>query len=194
MGYTTDFKGGLSFSRPLTEKEIEFINEFSRTRRMGRVVTNLPKPKKDFIMGSYGVEGEFYIDDEAKGIIDYNRPPKTQPGLWCQWVVSEDGDQLEWDGGEKFYNYTEWLVYMVKNFFEPWGVKLNGTIEWRGEDWDDHGKIKVKKSLIKVGKDILFTPADHVAPVKKIKKISEPNELSGQIIDAKTIIINYPNQ
>lgn len=67
----------------------------------------------------------------------------AQPGLWCQWVLTADGTQLEWDGGEKFYNYVEWLQYLITNFFEPWGIKLNGQIEWFGEDRGDFGKIVV---------------------------------------------------
>ena len=29
----------------------------------------------------------------------------TYPGIWCQWVPTDDGKGIEWDGGEKFYNY-----------------------------------------------------------------------------------------
>lgn len=75
---------------------------------------------------------------------------KCQPGLWCQWVISEDGTLLEWDGGEKFYYYTEWLKYMISHFFQPWGIKLNGEIEWEGEDRNDRGKIVVKDNEVKI--------------------------------------------
>jgi hypothetical protein len=71
------------------------------------------------------------------------KPEQCQPGLWCQWVISDDCTLLEWDGGEKFYYYTEWLEYMIKHFFNPWGIKLNGEIEWNGEDRNDRGKIVV---------------------------------------------------
>lgn len=140
MGYTTDFRGKLILNKKLTKKDNEFLVKFAETRRMARNVD----PK-------YGVEGEFYVDgrdeffstDKDKDIIDYNRPPKTQPGLWCQWVPSEDGLGIEWDGGEKFYNYVEWLEYIIKNFLAPKGYVLMGTVEWRGEEWDDRGEIRV---------------------------------------------------
>jgi len=76
-----------------------------------------------------------------------------QPGLWCQWYINDE-NELEWDGGEKFYEYTNWLKYLIKHFFEPWGVKLNGTIEWKGEDRDDFGKIVVVDNVVteKIGK------------------------------------------
>jgi hypothetical protein len=72
-----------------------------------------------------------------------------QPGLWCQWEVSEDGTQLMWDGGEKFYNYVEWLKYLINHFFSKWKVKLNGKIRWTGEDSSDMGIIVVENNVVK---------------------------------------------
>jgi hypothetical protein len=93
-------------------------------------------------------------------VINYNLPPgqtdwsysngEGQPGLWCQWVLNGDGTQLEWDGSEKFYNYVEWLNYMIKHFFKPWGITLDGQIYWVGEDSSDQGVIKVTKNKVKV--------------------------------------------
>lgn len=112
------------------------------------------------------------IEDDS--IIDYNTPPgqisyrgnsnfheiyikneekikngECQPGLWCQWIINEN-NELEWDGGEKFYNYVEWLQYLINHFFSKWNVLLNGEIEWVGEDRDDLGKIIVKDNIIKI--------------------------------------------
>ena len=72
------------------------------------------------------------------------RLPKIerQPGLWCQWVPNEDGSMIEWDEGEKFYAYIEWIAYLLKHFLVPWGYQLDGTIEWSGEEYDDRGAIK----------------------------------------------------
>jgi len=117
---------------------------------------------------------------EDESIIDYNCPPgqqkydstadfsarweenkrltlegKCQPGLWCQWVIDSDGYALQWDGNEKFYNYIEWLKYLINHFFEPWGVKLNGVIEWEGEDSNDKGKIIVNDNVVKIKKAII---------------------------------------
>lgn len=73
------------------------------------------------------------------------------PGIWCQWILEEnDGEfTLEWDGGEKFYEYTEWLRYLIEHFFEPNGIKLDGLIYWDGEESDDTGRIIVKDSVVK---------------------------------------------
>lgn len=81
------------------------------------------------------------IHDQS--VINYNHPPTTQPGLWCQWIIT-DNQTLEWDLGEKFYAYVEWLKYLIDNFFKPNGHTLNGTIRWRGEDFSDVGVIIVE--------------------------------------------------
>lgn len=75
-----------------------------------------------------------------------------QPGLWCQWIIVNEGsDQyLEWDEGEKFYYYVEWLKYLDKHFFKPWGVELEGEIMWQGEETGDVGKIVAKNGKIEV--------------------------------------------
>lgn len=82
---------------------------------------------------------------EAEGI--------CQPGLWCQWIVTDElgeGHFLIWDGGEKFYNYIEWLKYYIEHFFNKWGVMLNGEVVWQGEEMDDRGKIVVENNEVKI--------------------------------------------
>lgn len=78
-----------------------------------------------------------------------------QPGLWCQWVIEQETDEngeeiqkLVWDENEKFYNYVEWLKYLINHFFERWGVKLNGKIKWSGEEPSDVGIIIVKNNEV----------------------------------------------
>lgn len=148
MGYTTDFEGCFKLNKKLDKKTLEFLQKFSETRRMAR---KLPK--------EFGIEGEFFVDgkgsfgqDDDKSIIDHNRPPKTQPSLWCQWIPSQDGKFLEWDGGEKFYEYIDWIEYIIKNFLEPKGYVLNGEVRWRGEDFNDAGTIVVKKNKVSTTK------------------------------------------
>lgn len=154
MGYTTDFTGSLELSTPATPAQLEYINRFSDSRRMKRNVDELIKlynGKYGLEGVGYGVEGEYFAyDEEDSSVLDVNRPPSTQPGLWCDWVLSKDGKYLEWNGGEKFYNYVEWLTYIIQNFFERWGIKLNGEIEWYGEDRDDMGKIVVVNNEVTV--------------------------------------------
>ena len=144
MGYTTDFEGRFKLNRKLKKKDQDFLTKFVETRRMARNVGP-----------EFGVEGEFYVDgkgfagqDSDETILDYNRPPRTQPGLWCQWVPSEDGQFIQWDGSEKFYNYVEWLKYLIDKILAPRGYKLNGVVGWQGEDRGDIGKIEVVDNVV----------------------------------------------
>lgn len=78
------------------------------------------------------------------------RPYVDVPSFYCQWIPTADGWGLEWDGGEKFYNYVGWLEHLIKKFFIPWGIKLNGEIEWEGEESGDLGKIIVTNNVVEV--------------------------------------------
>lgn len=151
MGYTTDFQGQFDLDPALSEEQVTYLLNFSNSRRMKRDVSIL---EKNFglcnnIMGTYGEEGEFFVDDiEDDSVVEHNYPPKTQPGLWCQWIPTEGGQELIWDGGEKFYDYVEWLEYLIKSFFNPWKIKISGVVRWQGEEFSDRGKITVKNNEI----------------------------------------------
>lgn len=67
---------------------------------------------------------------------------------YCQWVPTSDGTGLEWDGNEKFYYYEEWLGYLAKRFFIPWGLVLNGTVAYQGEEIGDVGQLTVKDNVV----------------------------------------------
>lgn len=138
---------------------LKFINLISETRRMKRDISKLGHPNPSY----FGVEGEFYIpikdlDSRGQGrddsILEYNQPPKTQPGLWLGWQVvydEKDGHfYLEWDEVEKFYYYEEWLKYLIENIFEPKGMSLNGKVSWSGEDSSDVGNIIIVDNNIEV--------------------------------------------
>ena len=92
-------------------------------------------------------DGDWVKRDEMKKVL--NADKIKQPGLWCQWRLDDEGT-LAWDGSEKFYNYIEWLQYLIVHFFEPWGIKLNGEITWQGEDSSDIGKIVVRDNAIAI--------------------------------------------
>ena len=150
MGYSTDFMGEVEIKPQPTEKIKNFVNELARTRRMKR---RLPE-------GLYGVEGEFCVtggenhigDGKDDTVMDHNSPPSTQPGLWLQWIIEEAGHDgnyvLRWDQGEKFYEYIEWMEYLIYKIFAPNGYVLNGEIDWRGEEFYDTGRISVKNNKV----------------------------------------------
>lgn len=73
----------------------------------------------------------------------------AQPGLWCQWTPNDDGTAIVWDGGEKFYDYVEWIEYIIRNFLKPWGIVANGDVEWQGEEPADRGRIQVRDNVVR---------------------------------------------
>jgi hypothetical protein len=152
MGYHTDFDGRFEIKPTLSQPAIEYIKKFNKTRRV----------KRQFENDIHGIDGEFYVDgggfrgqdSSESSIVNYNQPPRTQPGLWCQWTVTDCGNFLEWDEGEKFYSYVEWLSYMINSFFHPNGYMLSGEVSWEGEERGDFGTIIVKNNIITVGSEI----------------------------------------
>lgn len=146
MGYTTDFSGSFKVTPTLSTQNHEFLTKLSQTRRMARKVD-----------AKYGVEGEFYVEgegyrgqDDDDTVIDFNRPPRTQPSLWCQWIPTEDGTEIVWDEGEKFYEYVAWIEYLIRVILAPRGYKLNGTVYWYGEDRGDNGIIEINDNVVKI--------------------------------------------
>ena len=63
-------------------------------------------------------------------------------------MPNEEGTAIAWDGGEKFYGYVEWIAYLIEHFLEPWGYKVNGTVEWDGEERGDIGRIRVEDNMV----------------------------------------------
>lgn len=146
MGYTTEFNGEFKTDQPVDIATYKLLYGLATTRRMARRVDS-----------KYGIEGEFYVEDtenagqnENSNIITYNQPPKTQPGLWCQWMIQEDRQTIQWDEGEKFYYYIEWIKYLIERVLKPRGYTVNGSVQWFGEDHGDTGKIIVKDNTVTV--------------------------------------------
>lgn len=144
MGYTTEFEGEFTIDRPVNEETYRLLVGLANTRRMARRVD-----------AKYGIEGEFYIggsgafgQGDEPNIIDHNRPPKTQPGLWCQWLIQEDRQTIMWDGEEKFYEYTAWIEYLIDRILKPRGYVVNGEVMWRGEDFLDVGRLVVRDNVV----------------------------------------------
>ncbi|MCA8939875.1 MAG: hypothetical protein KDB07_08710 [Planctomycetes bacterium] len=173
MGYSTDFTGHFEITPPLDTVQAEYLQKFSETRRMRRdnaLLVDYREPKRQpnrvedplrqAVNLPTGVEGGYFVGGQGfagqtkdMSVLDYNHPPQGQPGLWCDWTVSEDGKQLRWNGSEKTYKYVQWLQYLIDNFFELWGRKLSGDVQWQGESSTDMGVISIKDNIITVRKD-----------------------------------------
>lgn len=152
MGYTTEFRGQVDFDKSLTIPQLVYLKAFSEMRRVKRDAAKLEgvkDPKRTAVGLPVGSQGGYFIDSEYTGVVDQNEPPTGQPGLWCQWVPTEDGMGLEWDGGEKFYNFVEWMQYIIDHFLKPWGITVNGEIQWQGEEMGDRGLLIVTNNVVK---------------------------------------------
>ena len=71
-----------------------------------------------------------------------------RPNSYCQWTPSKCGNYLEHSGGEKFYMYVDWLLWIIVNRLKPWGRFLNGSVQWQGEEVGDVGIINVKHNNV----------------------------------------------
>ncbi len=175
MGYTTEFTGHVT--PPLNGPEMAYLRQFAATRRMNR--RNGP-----YYLGT-GPSGQ----DHENDIVDYNNPSEEQPGLWCNWVPTDDGCGIQWDGSEKFYDAAEWMRYLIDTFLMsraylevhilsghaarngwhlPAGVEhftfnhvVAGTIDAQGEDDDDRWQLVVADNEVTVNR--LPTIAEQVA-------------------------------
>ena len=108
---------------------------------------------------------EFRILEALKDNEDW-RNDKSIPQSWCQWTPTEDGLGLEWDGGEKFYCYTEWLHHIIRKYLTPWGITLSGSVKWQGEETGDVGMLVVANN------EVVATQID-VSAAADLKKAAE---------------------
>ena len=88
---------------------------------------------------------------------------KDCPGIWCDWIIDDNGE-LAWNEQEKFYEYDEWMKYLIKNFFEPEGYVLNGKIRFTGEEWGDSGYLVVEDNKVSMKYDIIIQYGDDGYP------------------------------
>lgn len=160
MGYDTMFQGFFRFNKPLSSAHRKYLLKFSEMRRMKRnndVLAAVSDPLRMAVNLPLGTEGEYFVNgkgfagqDHDESILDHNTPPGKQPGLWCQWVPNRNGTIFRWNGTEKFYNYIEWLRYLIENFIKPWGYVLNGKVKWQGEHPGDFGTISVADNIVTI--------------------------------------------
>lgn len=169
MGYTTELYGKIKIHPKMKAEHADYINQFCQTRRVKRnaeLTALRPDPHREIVGLPVGTDGGYFTgaigfggQENAKDIIDHNVPPAGQPGLWCKWMITTKSENkelydavLEWNGHEKFYDYIEWLEYLILHFFEPWGYSLNGTTKWQGQREEDTGFILVEDNTVVVEK------------------------------------------
>lgn len=116
MGHDTECSGRIHVSPPLNKAEVDYLLRFAGTRRVLRG------------NGPYFVDGTGYRGQgDDPDIIGDDQPAEGQPGLWCQWVPTEDGSAIQWDQEEKFYWGTEWMAYLIDTFLAPGAAASQAT-------------------------------------------------------------------
>ena len=65
------------------------------------------------------------------------------PDGYFQWKPTRNGKGIQWDGGEKFYDYVEWLQWLIDAKLTPWGITLSGQVTYSGESRGDVGILRV---------------------------------------------------
>jgi hypothetical protein len=143
MSYTTRFLGRFGLSRRLAEGEYEYLKAFAATARITRDegrASALHDSRREAVGLPIGPDGAYFVGGASiqdwtsdESVVNARMPPRGQPNLICQWVPSEDRCGIEWDHGPAFYEFVEWLEYLIAHFFAPWGINVNGTMRMLGE-------------------------------------------------------------
>jgi hypothetical protein len=85
--------------------------------------------------------------------------PNIPRSVWCDWVATDDGTAIKWNGTEKFYDGDQWMRYLIDTFIQPAGHVVNGVIEAQGEDPDDRWDLVVTHNEVTV-RDYKTVPVD----------------------------------
>lgn len=105
----------------------------------------------------------------------------TYPGCHCQWVLTNDNKGIKWDGEEKFYEWEEWLRWIIRQYLLPNGVHLKGRVTFQGEDVDDAGFIEVLEGSRVVVTKVAIV-ADEYAELKEFRDFVLQSEYKDEIL------------
>lgn len=150
MGTTTIFDGRFNLDRRLAPEHAAYLRAFARIRHVQRdpeICATMADPVREATGLPPGPEGIYFVAggvywedynhdrsvigyDEQRGSVWSDERPTVLPGYWCNWAPTKDGLGIEWNGGEKFYSWTEWLQVLIDHFLVPWGYQLTGGVEW----------------------------------------------------------------
>ncbi len=168
------FRGHFKCTPFLNPDQIAYLTAFSRSRRMtwnGDTLADVDDPLREAVdISGPGKYGEFYVGHAYDAFIPtvgdltyFNTPPgqatdfdvgygpgdeRAQPGLWCQWVPTPDGEAIVWNQGEKFRNFVEWIEYLIRWFVSRWNVTLNGRVTWQADGAYDIGNINIRDNQV----------------------------------------------
>lgn len=102
------------------------------------------------ITGNFPLDLEIAIDKFSESRHD----TKICPSRYCCFVINDD--MLVWDGGENEGPEVckLWLDYLIREFFIPYNLTLDGRMYyWHECNSDDKGYIEIINNEVSVWKD-----------------------------------------
>lgn len=83
-------------------------------------------------------------------INNFNIKNYNIPNDKCCWIINNTGEYLQWNNDKSSIYYDDWIIYLLKSFFIPNNILLNGIIKWYGDDHFDIGKIIINNNCIDI--------------------------------------------
>lgn len=176
MGETTTFSGAIRVMPRVEEPFANKLNYFLSIRHMRRSVSALKKLYSSiearmthtlFGDGDFGEEGKWYLPEITghlqfqigsmlpEGLADHisiNIPPVGVPNLYSGLTIVHSDimscSLLGWDGAEKPYSTTEWIMF-VATILAQQGYILDGVIHANIEDGLRQYIIEVDKNHVR---------------------------------------------
>jgi len=118
-----------------------------------------------------------------------------KPSIWLQWVVEsyKEVDYLAWDGGEKFYEYVDWLEYLIVYFFKPNKLSISGKVRWCGDDLEDSGVIEITDNDIEL-LELMPRPKELDTLIKHLYEYLDENDDREDLRDILIKLQNHENR
>lgn len=114
-------KGHLTANQPMPTQVVQLINALGTSDRLARDVSQIGV--------QFGIEGEFYTQDEVASVLAPARPPSTQPSTAMDWYVSEDGLHLcHRNDADTLLHVDKWLHYLIVRVLQPNGITISGEM------------------------------------------------------------------
>lgn len=123
MGYTTKFEGEFTVVSQKTNEPAEFL------------ISNIQNSIDNHYMS------DNWRSEKTRG---------NEPATYCQWILKRKNNTytIGWDEGEKFYEYKEWLQYILDTHLIPFGLSLSGNVRYQGEELGDSGILTIKNDKV----------------------------------------------
>ncbi|ELR16994.1 uncharacterized protein ACA1_304360 [Acanthamoeba castellanii str. Neff] len=150
MGYETDFEGELNIRPRLADEFVARFNDVASRRN--NVYGDGDEGSFDhLVFGKRGTAAGARVQER------YDNPAWTGvPSCWNAWQLKNEPGKtctiLHWEGNSKFYNYVQWLQFVVDYIIrenQALAPLLNfqGAITWNQDrtDCDDKGVLTLKR-------------------------------------------------